>query len=570
MTHPVILIIDDDKAILDLLEDQIHHWSGERFDVEAAMSGEEAMALVKELDGRLVPIAVIICDHQLPDIAGDDLLLKLEPLCPDAYKIFLTGNQSSETFAAAVNKIKLYRYLTKPWNEEDLLRIVETAVKSYLQKRETEELVRMVRSFVRSMQEVHGDSDPVRIVNRHIQNIAEQMRAEKVYYLTTEKGRLNVALAASYSPDETKRLHAALQSDHDSINKTVLLRVTDTLNADVFPGYRLVVPVQKHGAGVSYLFLENPGSQRKFTHNQYELLQLFAAQLGVSLENARLFERLEKRTRELEANRERDEENQMMMELSRKELNDYRATASNMQRVYLPPSQALKSIFPESFVFHRPADEVAGDLYWFTERFYKCMLAVASSNLKSIDAGFLSVSALTLLNQIAHEYAISDPDVALDYFNRKLTEALSPQRAFSRPVELKMSYCIIDQADDVLHFAGAGLPMLHFRGSKATYVPGKPVAMAQIGPDGAIPFLDLPVHTQLLQDGDVIYLYTESAITAFVGPPEIPKRVERFHDFLNRLRPMTMDEQLEELNKLFKPSKPMDCLILGWKYSEEK
>ncbi len=570
MTHPVILIIDDDKAILDLLEDQIHHWSGERFDVEAAMSGEEAMALVKELDGRLVPIAVIICDHQLPDIAGDDLLLKLEPLCPDAYKIFLTGNQSSETFAAAVNKIKLYRYLTKPWNEEDLLRIVETAVKSYLQKRETEELVRMVRSFVRSMQEVHGDSDPVRIVNRHIQNIAEQMRAEKVYYLTTEKGRLNVALAASYSPDETKRLHAALQSDHDSINKTVLLRVTDTLNADVFPGYRLVVPVQKHGAGVSYLFLENPGSQRKFTHNQYELLQLFAAQLGVSLENARLFERLEKRTRELEANRERDEENQMMMELSRKELNDYRATASNMQRVYLPPPQALKSIFPESFVFHRPADEVAGDLYWFTERFYKCMLAVASSNLKSIDAGFLSVSALTLLNQIAHEYAISDPDVALDYFNRKLTEALSPQRAFSRPVELKMSYCIIDQADDVLHFAGAGLPMLHFRGSKATYVPGKPVAMAQIGPDGAIPFLDLPVHTQLLQDGDVIYLYTESAITAFVGPPEIPKRVERFHDFLNRLRPMTMDEQLEELNKLFKPSKPMDCLILGWKYSEEK
>ncbi|MDW8333966.1 MAG: response regulator [Bacteroidia bacterium] len=569
MSNPVILIIDDDKAILDLLEDQIHHWGGDRFDVEAAMSGEEALALVKELDEKLIPIAVVICDHQLPDVAGDDLLLQLEPICPDAYKIFLTGNQSSETFAAAVNKIKLYRYLTKPWNEEDLLRVVETAVKSYLQKRETEELVRMVRSFVRSMQEVHGDSDPVRIVNRHIQNIAEQMRAEKVYYLTTEKGRLNVSMAASYSPDETRRLQAALQTDHETVNKTVLLHVTDALNADDFPSHRLVLPVQKHGADISYLFLENPGSRRKFSHNQYELLQLFAAQLGVSLENARLFERLQKRTRELEANRERIEENQMMMELAQKELNDYRATASNIQRVYLPPAQALKAIFPESLIFHRPADDVAGDLYWFSERFYKCMFAVASSNLKSIDAGFWSVSSLTLLNQIVHEYAISDPDVALDYFNRRLTEALSPQRAFSRPVEMRMSYCIVDQADDVLHFAGVGLPMLHFRGAKATYVPGQPGSIGRIAADGTIPFLELPVHTQLLEEGDTVYLYTESAVAAFIGPPEIPKRVERFHDLLNRLRPMPMDEQYEELGKLFKPSKPMDCLILAWKYSRD-
>ncbi|MBA7565920.1 hypothetical protein ES708_07607 [subsurface metagenome] len=131
MSEQVILCIDDEPIVLDSLKEQIQQGFSGDLQVEVAESGDEALEIFDELleDGYEIP--VVIADFIMPGMKGDTLLERIHNVKPNAKKILLTGQASIEGVSNALNKADLYRFISKPWEKEDLILTIREALKSF-------------------------------------------------------------------------------------------------------------------------------------------------------------------------------------------------------------------------------------------------------------------------------------------------------------------------------------------------------------------------------------------------------------------------------------------------------
>src|SRR6201985_2120839 len=100
-----------------------------KYQVYTAISGEEALKILAEK-----PIQIVITDQRMPAMTGVELLEKVIPLYPDPIRLLLTGYADMNAVVDAINKGKIFHYLTKPWNEEDLDIAIKRANDAYEQK----------------------------------------------------------------------------------------------------------------------------------------------------------------------------------------------------------------------------------------------------------------------------------------------------------------------------------------------------------------------------------------------------------------------------------------------------
>jgi PAS domain S-box-containing protein len=135
MTKQVIICVDDETTVLRSLKAELQEVIGDDYLIEIAEGGEEALELIEELleDGYEFPL--IISDHIMPKMKGDELLKRVHLILPQTLKIMLTGQADLEAVGNAIKYAKLYRYITKPWQREDLSLTVKEAVNSYLQEK---------------------------------------------------------------------------------------------------------------------------------------------------------------------------------------------------------------------------------------------------------------------------------------------------------------------------------------------------------------------------------------------------------------------------------------------------
>ena len=123
-TADKILIIDDDKTLMDILS-QVLHEKG--FYVTVARDGNKALKKIKDNF-----YAVMLIDIKLPDIDGIELISKMHKTDPDMRKIILTGNPSLDNIQKAL-KGGAHDYLIKPAKLDDILNTIETQL-TILQK----------------------------------------------------------------------------------------------------------------------------------------------------------------------------------------------------------------------------------------------------------------------------------------------------------------------------------------------------------------------------------------------------------------------------------------------------
>lgn len=133
MNAGTIICVDDDPLILNSLRDQLSRIVDRGYDIELAESGAEALELFSDLDEEQIAIPLIICDQNLPDIHGDQLLGRLQISHPATRKILLTGEANLDAIVRAINSARLYRYIAKPWDETDLGLTVKGALESFHQ-----------------------------------------------------------------------------------------------------------------------------------------------------------------------------------------------------------------------------------------------------------------------------------------------------------------------------------------------------------------------------------------------------------------------------------------------------
>ena len=133
MKRPVIVCIDDEADVLNSLKIELKKAIGDRCIIETAQGGEDALELLTDLQADEHEIALVVSDYIMPDIKGDELLQIIHERSPNTLKIMLTGQADLEAVSHAIKYAKLYRYIPKPWQKEDLKLTVVEAVHSYLQ-----------------------------------------------------------------------------------------------------------------------------------------------------------------------------------------------------------------------------------------------------------------------------------------------------------------------------------------------------------------------------------------------------------------------------------------------------
>jgi GAF domain-containing protein/class 3 adenylate cyclase len=135
---PKLLVVDDEPDNLDLLYRTFHR----EFKVLRAESGPAALELLAQ-HGE---VAVIISDQRMPSMSGTEFLSLTATQYPDIIRIILTGYTDVGDLVEAINSGKVFKYVTKPWDDEELKAVVRQAVDTHnVLKARTQELRRTLR-----------------------------------------------------------------------------------------------------------------------------------------------------------------------------------------------------------------------------------------------------------------------------------------------------------------------------------------------------------------------------------------------------------------------------------------
>lgn len=132
----IVLCVDDDSTVLSALRTLIAKNFGQDLEVEFAESGDEALEIEAELRAQGRELSLVISDFMMPGLRGDELLVRLHERSPSTVKILLTGQSDLSGVKRAINDANLYRFLEKPFLNEDIVLTARAAIRSYRQERD--------------------------------------------------------------------------------------------------------------------------------------------------------------------------------------------------------------------------------------------------------------------------------------------------------------------------------------------------------------------------------------------------------------------------------------------------
>jgi thioredoxin reductase (NADPH) len=127
MPKATILAVDDDAAVSRAIVRDLRARYGSDYRILRATSGDEALALMKELALRDRPLALVVSDQRMPGMTGIELLGRVRELSPATKLLLLTAYADTDVAITAINEIGLDYYMFKPWDppEERLYPVVD-------------------------------------------------------------------------------------------------------------------------------------------------------------------------------------------------------------------------------------------------------------------------------------------------------------------------------------------------------------------------------------------------------------------------------------------------------------
>ncbi len=164
-----ILFVDDEANILKALRRLL---AETECDVFIAGSGEEGLKILKENQDMWL----VVSDQRMPGMTGVEFLTKARKIAPEAVRLLLTGYADIHAVVDAINKSGAYRYITKPWNDEQLLQDLQGAMQHYALIQENKRLQAELKRWSTELEgmvqeqtmELSREYDKVKDLNTHL------------------------------------------------------------------------------------------------------------------------------------------------------------------------------------------------------------------------------------------------------------------------------------------------------------------------------------------------------------------------------------------------------------------
>lgn len=222
--------------------------------------------------------------------------------------------------------------------------------------------------------------------------------------------------------------------------------------------------------------------------------------------------------------------------------------AKRLQESILPPERRIRELLPDAFVYYRPKDIVSGDFYWFDRVEDRIVFAAVDCTGHGVPGAFMSLIGHNGLNQAARERGRSRPSEVLSTLNRIAYEALHKDRDHSLVRDgMDMALCSFDPVRKELEYAGANCPLYIVRGGEVLpFAPDKN-AIGSFDLNGQR-FTD---HHIRLQDGDMVYIFSDGYADQFGGPKGKKFLYRRFRELLMEISAQPTDRQRALLNEAF-------------------
>lgn len=171
-----LLIIDDEANILASLGRMFRR---DGYRLLRAASGREALALLAGNE-----VGVIVSDQRMPDMNGAQLLAKVRERWPDTVRIMLSGYTELSAVTDSVNQAGIYKFLTKPWDDETLRETVREAFQLYRVTRENTRLNAALREanaaltqWNRELEQRVAEKTHEALRNLHVLRAAQEIMA---------------------------------------------------------------------------------------------------------------------------------------------------------------------------------------------------------------------------------------------------------------------------------------------------------------------------------------------------------------------------------------------------------
>ncbi|WP_414623309.1 response regulator [Calothrix sp. CCY 0018] len=320
---PKILVVDDEPDNLDLLYRTFYR----EYKVLRATSGPDALELLaKEGD-----ISVIISDQRMPMMSGTEFLSLTATKYPDIIRIILTGYTDVEDLVEAINAGKVFKYVTKPWEAEELKAVVRQALDTHnVLKARTYELTRTLRqeSLLNSLTNtIRGALDYRQILQAIVDNVGQMLEVDVCLLRPFQNGHLvdegfifQKNLHSGESSSELKHKDEVVESNFQADSAELLahtvwetreVQVISDATTDervqgntseqsnrsqVYEDARicstLVVPLICQQELMAVLALHQSGESRDWEEDDVQLVVMVANQAALALSQARAYEQV--------------------------------------------------------------------------------------------------------------------------------------------------------------------------------------------------------------------------------------------------------------------------------------
>jgi DNA-binding NtrC family response regulator len=139
-TPPRVLVVDDDRLLLDGLRRQLHG----TFDLATALGGHEGLDVLRAA-GQGDGFAVVLSDYQMPRMDGALFLAAVRDVAPEATRMLLTGKADLNGVASVVNQGGVFRFLMKPVSRDVLTEAIRAGVEQHRLVTAEKELLEQTR-----------------------------------------------------------------------------------------------------------------------------------------------------------------------------------------------------------------------------------------------------------------------------------------------------------------------------------------------------------------------------------------------------------------------------------------
>jgi two-component system NtrC family sensor kinase len=147
----IVMLVDDEPNILTSLQRLLRK---EGYQIVTSASGPEGLALLEQLsqDGRVA--SVVVSDFRMPTMNGVEFLSRVRERYPETVRLVLSGFADADTIQSAINQGQVYKFVAKPWDDEDLRVIIHSSVKRY-------EVVKKARAILGRANALHKEAERV-------------------------------------------------------------------------------------------------------------------------------------------------------------------------------------------------------------------------------------------------------------------------------------------------------------------------------------------------------------------------------------------------------------------------